>query len=69
MDYVTEKFFLTYHHKMVVTFGLADYSVYGPPGSYTMPWTLDSVEELAKYLRYLDKNDEEYLKYFRWRGK
>ena len=52
-----------------VTFGLANYSLYGPPGSYINAFDYDSVEDLAKYLLYLDKNEEEYLKYFSWRGK
>ena len=70
LDYVTEKFFLAYEHNMVpVTFGLANYSLYGPPGSYINSMDFDSVEDLAKYLLYLDENDDEYLKYFDWRGK
>ena len=68
MPYVTEKFFLSYKYNMVpVTFGLADYSLYGPPGSYINALDFDSVEELGKYLLYLDKNDDEYLKYFSWK--
>ena len=27
----------------------------------------DSVEKLVEYLNFLDKNDDEYKKYFRWR--
>ena len=52
-----------------VTFGLADYSLYGPPGSYINAMDYDSVEDLAKYLLFLNENDNEYLKYFSWREK
>ena len=68
MDYVTEKFFYAYQYNMVpVTFGWANYSLYGPPGSYIIALDYDSVEDLANYLLYLDKNDDEYLKYFEWK--
>ena len=70
VDYVTEKFFLAYQYNMVpVTFGWVNYSLYGPPGSYINALDYDSIEDLANYLLYLDKNDDEYLKYFDWRGK
>ena len=69
-EYVTEKFFLAYNHNMVpVTFGWANYSLYGPPGSYINALDFESVQDLAQYLQYLDMNDEEYLKYFSWKGK
>ena len=69
IDYVTEKFFLAFKYNMVpVTFGWVDYSLYGPPGSYINALDFDSVEDLANYLLYLDKNDVEYLKYFEWKG-
>ena len=69
LDYVTEKFFLSYKYNVVpVTFGWANYSLYGPPGSYINALDYDSVEDLAKYLLYLDQNEDEYLKYFAWRG-
>ena len=69
-EYVTEKFFLAYQYNMVpVTFGWANYSLYGPPGSYINALDYNSVEDLANYLSYLDKHDDEYLNYFNWRGK
>ena len=68
VDYVTEKFFLSYHYDMVpVTYGWANYTLYGPPGSYINALDFDSVEDLANYLLFLDANDDEYLKYFKWR--
>ena len=70
VDYVTEKFFLAYQYNMVpITFGRVDYSLYGPPGSYINALDYDSVEDVANYLLYLDKNEDEYLNYFQWRGK
>ena len=68
-DYVTEKFFHSFEYNMVpVVFGGANYSLYAPPGSYINALDYDSVEDLAKHLTYLDQNDDEYLKYFSWRG-
>ena len=44
-----------------------DYRKVAPPKSYIDVNDFNSVEELAKYLKYLDQNDEEYLSYFKWR--
>ena len=52
-----------------VVFGWAEYSLYAPAGSYINALDFDTVEDLARYLWYLHENDEEYLKYFSWRGK
>ena len=69
LDYVTEKFFYPYHHNMVpVAFGWANYSLQGPPGSYINALDFNSVKDLADYLLFLDRNDDEYIKYFAWRG-
>ena len=69
-EYVTEKFFLALQHGMVpVVFGLANYSLHAPAGSYINALDYDSVEDLAKHLLFLDQNDDEYLRYFAWRGK
>ena len=45
--------------------GGADYSKYAPEHSFINVADFDSSEQLARYLLYLDKNDEEYLAYFR----
>ena len=69
LDYVTEKFYYSYQQNMVpVVFGGADYSLFGPPGSYINALDFNSVKDLADYLLFLDKNDDEYIKYFAWRG-
>ncbi|QQP35997.1 Alpha-1_3-fucosyltransferase, partial [Caligus rogercresseyi] len=59
-DYATEKFYDVMKYDVVpVVYGLANYSALAPPHSY--------IDALGEYLTYLDKNDEEYLKYFKWR--
>eukprot|EP01132_Coremiostelium_polycephalum_P002903 gene2903-3614_t len=40
---------------------------YLPRGSYIYVGDFNSAKELADYLIYLDKNDEEYKRYFKWR--
>eukprot|EP01132_Coremiostelium_polycephalum_P002904 gene2904-3615_t len=40
---------------------------YLPRGSYIYVGDFDSAQELVDYLRYLDQNDDEYKKYFKWR--
>jgi galactoside alpha-1,3-fucosyltransferase 4 len=37
------------------------------PGSYINALDFKTVEKLANYLKYLDKNDQAYSKYFEWR--
>ena len=44
-----------------------DYKLYGPPNSYIHVDHFASPAALAKYLHFLDKNDDEYNKYFKWR--
>ena len=44
-----------------------DYKAFGPPNSYIHVDQFDSPADLAKYLHFLDKNDEEYNKYFKWK--
>ena len=69
LDYVTEKFYYSYEHNMVpVVFGWADYSLHGPPGSYINALDFNSVKDLADHLLFLDRNDDEYMKYFAWRA-
>jgi len=67
VDYVTEKFFLPLLNRMVpIVYGDADYSLYGPPGSYINALDFPSVKELAAHIQFLDVNPREYLKYFLW---
>lgn len=67
-DYVTEKFFLPLNSSMIpIVYGGADYEKFGPPGSYINVDDFPSIKDLAEYIQFLDKNDEEYLKYFVWK--
>ena len=50
-----------------ITYGWADYAKIAPPHSYINALDFKSLKELANYILYLDKNDEEYLKYFWWK--
>ncbi len=44
-----------------------DYESTLPPHSYINVDDFRSIEELAAYLRYLDRNDTAYAAYFAWR--
>ena len=68
-EYITEKFWRTLRLPVIpVVLGPSpDYKKVAPPKSYIDVNDFNSVEELAKYLKYLDQNDEEYLSYFKWR--
>lgn len=46
--------------------GHANYSALVPKHSYIDVRDFSSPEHLAKYLDYLDRNPDEYLKYFWW---
>ncbi|VDO00251.1 unnamed protein product [Rodentolepis nana] len=43
-----------------------DYESVLPPHSYINVDDLDSIQELAEYLQFLDKNDTAYAQYFAW---
>ena len=47
--------------------GGADYTKLAIPGSYINVMDFKTVEQLAEYLQYLDKNDTAYNEYFKWR--
>ncbi|KAH3804094.1 hypothetical protein DPMN_132375 [Dreissena polymorpha] len=70
-DYITEKLFLNALRNDVVPVVMGahpdDYRRVAPPGSYIHVEDFGSVQELAKYIKFLDKNDDEYNKYFRWK--
>ncbi|XP_025833210.1 alpha-(1,3)-fucosyltransferase C-like isoform X2 [Agrilus planipennis] len=68
-DYVTEKLFNIYNISVIpVVYGRADYKKIAPPHSYINVEDFPSVEELVKYLKYLDENDDKYLEYFQWKS-
>ncbi|QQP31686.1 Uncharacterized protein FKW44_025367 [Caligus rogercresseyi] len=67
-DYVTEKFFDILKFDVVpVVYGLSNYSAFAPPHSFIDARDFSSPKSLGEYLTYLDNNDEEYLKYFKWK--
>lgn len=67
-DYITEKFFDSIRVGVVpVTYGLGDYTQIAPPHSYINALDFPNIQTLSNYLKYLDKNDEAYLKYFHWK--
>nr|XP_039249144.1 alpha-(1,3)-fucosyltransferase fut-5-like [Styela clava] len=70
-DYITEKFFRNalYAGAVPVVMGSKKehYEAISPPGSFIFLEDFKSVEHLIEYLQHLEKNDEEYLAYFRWR--
>ncbi|XP_022166630.1 glycoprotein 3-alpha-L-fucosyltransferase A-like [Myzus persicae] len=72
IDYVTEKFFidgLQYNVLPVVMGGRrSDYERMAPRRSYLHVDDYESPERLARYLRWLDANDDLYNEYFRWKG-
>ncbi len=46
-----------------------DYLAVAPENSFIDARKFKSPQDLANYLIYLDRNDDEYLKYFEWKDK
>ena len=67
-EYITEKLWRTLKLDVVpVVLGAADYSDVLPPKSYIDVRDFASPRSLADYLQYLDRNPEEYEKFFAWK--
>lgn len=67
-DYVTEKLFFVLTRNIVpIVYGGADYERYTPPHSVIDVTKYSTVKELVDYLKFLDENPKEYLKYFEWK--
>ncbi|XP_035224853.1 alpha-(1,3)-fucosyltransferase C-like isoform X2 [Stegodyphus dumicola] len=67
-DYVTEKLFYALMNDMVpVVRGGANYSEYLPPHSFINANEFSSPKRLAEWLAYLDRDEEQYLSYFKWK--
>ncbi|XP_004522511.1 glycoprotein 3-alpha-L-fucosyltransferase A [Ceratitis capitata] len=71
-DYITEKFFnnALKHNILPIVMGARpeDYEVSAPYHSYIHVDEFGSAKELAEYLHILDKDDELYNSYFKWKG-
>ncbi len=68
-DYITEKYWenALLHNMVPVVMGANYDKMVAIPGSYIDVANFRSVKELASFLKYLDKNEKEYLKYFDWK--
>nr|XP_016935788.2 glycoprotein 3-alpha-L-fucosyltransferase A [Drosophila suzukii]XP_016935789.2 glycoprotein 3-alpha-L-fucosyltransferase A [Drosophila suzukii] len=71
-DYITEKFFVNALNRRVLPIVMGarpeDYEVSAPRRSYIHVDEFASPKELAEYLRILDRDDELYNSYFKWKG-
>lgn len=67
-DFVSDRF---YHYAELsivpVVYGGANYERFAPPKSYINANDYENAEKLAQYLKYLDENPDEYIKYFWWK--
>ncbi|XP_060078748.1 glycoprotein 3-alpha-L-fucosyltransferase A-like [Ylistrum balloti] len=70
--YITEKFFVNALSSDVIPVVMGahpdDYKAVAPPDSFIHVEDFNSPKDLAKYLHTLDKNDDLYNEYFRWKG-
>ena len=66
-DYVTEKYWERIEQDVVPVVMGSNYDGLALPGSYIDASDFESIQELADYLLYLDKNDDEYNKYFAYK--
>lgn len=71
-DYITEKFFVNALNRNILPIVMGarpeDYESSAPYRSYIHVDEFASPKELAEYLNILDKNDELYNSYFKWKG-
>ncbi|KAF2900249.1 hypothetical protein ILUMI_05933 [Ignelater luminosus] len=71
-DYITEKFYVNSLQYNVIPIVMGarpeDYTRSAPLGSFIHVDNFDRPQELAEYLHILDKDDELYNTYFRWKG-
>ncbi|XP_067667981.1 alpha-(1,3)-fucosyltransferase C-like [Haliotis asinina] len=66
-DYITEKFSASLvDWQIPIVAGGGEYSKVAPPHSFIDISDFNTIQELAEYLKYLDKNDTAYNSYFDW---
>nr|CAH7760465.1 unnamed protein product [Callosobruchus chinensis] len=67
-DYVTEKMYNILKKNVIpIVYGGANYTALAPPHSVIDVSEFETVKELTDYLKELDEDPEEYLKYFEWK--
>jgi len=71
-DYITEKFFVNGLQRNILPIVMGarpeDYEMSSPQKSYIHVDEFESAKELAEYLNLLDKNDDLYNSYFKWKN-
>ncbi|XP_058446761.1 glycoprotein 3-alpha-L-fucosyltransferase A [Malaya genurostris] len=71
-DYITEKFFVNALNRNILPIVMGarpeDYEASSPQKSYIHVDEFASPRELAEYLNILDRNEELYNSYFKWKG-
>ena len=70
-DYVTEKYWKNAleHNSVPIVFGKNYDEDVAIPGSYINVNEFNSIRELVQFIKFLDKNDQHYAKYFDWKRK
>jgi len=70
-DYITEKYWDTpiFYNMVPIVLGPEYFAKLAIPGSYINLFDFPSIEALANYIKYLDKNDTAYNEYFKWKAK
>ena len=72
VDYITEKYWTTpfINNLLPIVMGGANYSnpLLAIPGSFIDASNFSSVGKLAEYIHKVDKDDELYNSYFKWKG-
>lgn len=67
-QYITEKLFRPLSRYIIpIVFNGGNTSLYAPPKSFIDANTFKNVDELVKYLNFLNDNPGEYIKYFWWK--
>ncbi|XP_049817414.1 alpha-(1,3)-fucosyltransferase C-like [Aethina tumida] len=67
-DYVTEKLYNILAKNIIpIVYGNNNYSEVAPPHSVIDVRNFKNVSSLMEYVKYLDENVDEYLKYFEWK--
>jgi len=67
-DYITEKYLLMLGLNVVpIVRGDGNYTKFGPPNSFINTNQFKHPKDLATYLLYLNRNDQEYIKYLKYK--